>query len=118
MVGSPLLSYLDVRLLSFLPRGLTSREAKHLGPWLVRNDSLEPIQDGSRDTVFQGRSGHIPVEAPPLGDPDEEGPTTEETDPALPDPVIEMVKKRLMALNRWFPATLTLRGPTSFESTP
>ena len=32
--------------------GLTSGEAKHLGPQLVRHDSLEPIQDGSGDTVF------------------------------------------------------------------
>ena len=31
MVGSLLLSYLDVWLLGFLPRGLTSEEAKHLG---------------------------------------------------------------------------------------
>ena len=32
MVGSPLLSFLDVWLPGFLPRGLTSKEARHLGP--------------------------------------------------------------------------------------
>ena len=72
-VGSPLLLYLDVQLLGFLPKGLTFEEARHLGPQLVRHDSLEPIQDGSRDTVFQGRAEDIPMEAPILGDPNEEG---------------------------------------------
>lgn len=42
-VGKPLLSYLDVWLLGFFPRGLTSGEAKQLGPRIVRHDSLEPI---------------------------------------------------------------------------
>lgn len=37
-VGNPLLLYLDVRLPGFLPQGLTSREAKHLGPRLVRHE--------------------------------------------------------------------------------
>ena len=52
-VGSSLLSYLDVRLPGFLPKGLTSREATDLGPRLVRQDSLKPIQDSLGDTVFQ-----------------------------------------------------------------
>ena len=51
-VSSPLLSYLDVWLPGFLLRGLTLEEARHLGPQLVRHDSLEPIQDGLGDTVF------------------------------------------------------------------
>ena len=71
----------------FLSQGLTSREARHLGPRLVRYDSLEPIQDGSGDTVFQGRVIHILVEAPVLGDPIEEGLATE--DPAAEDPITE-----------------------------
>ena len=69
IVGSPLLSYLDIRLQGFLPKGLTTSEARHLGPRLVRQDSLEPIRDGSRDNVFQGRAVYIPVEAPILEDP-------------------------------------------------
>ena len=32
MVDNPLLSYLDIRLPRFLPPGLTSEEARHLGP--------------------------------------------------------------------------------------
>lgn len=53
-VSSLLLSYLDVRLPRFLPHGLMSREARHLGPLVVRHDSLKPIQKGLRDIVFQG----------------------------------------------------------------
>ena len=107
MVGSPLFSYLDVWLPEFLPHGLTSGEARHLGSRLVRHDSLEPIQDSSRDTVFQGRAIHIPLEAPILGDPNEKGSVTEEAvleEPILPNPIEEMVQKRSMALDRWFPA--------------
>nr|POF14753.1 hypothetical protein CFP56_43600 [Quercus suber] len=76
---SPLLSYLDVRLPRFLPKGLTSGEARELGPRLVKHGSLEPIQDSSRDTIFQGRAVHTLVEVPILGSSDKEGLVTEET---------------------------------------
>ena len=76
-VGSPLLSYLDVRLPRFLPRDLTSAEAKQLGSRIARHDSLETIQDSSRDRVFQGRPIHIPLDAPALEDPTEEDPACE-----------------------------------------
>ena len=92
-VGSSLLSYLDIQLPGFLPKGLTSEEARDLGPWLVRHDSLEPIQDSLGDTIFQGRIEHIPMDASPLGDPNENGPSAEETNPALPTPIGKMVKK-------------------------
>ena len=80
-VGNPLLSYLDVRLLGFLPPGLTFGEARHLGPRLVRHNSLKPIQDDSGDNVFQGRAVHIPVEAPILEDLNKKGPVTKDTHP-------------------------------------
>lgn len=51
-VGSPLLSYLDVWLLGFLPHGLTTGEARQLSPRIAGHDSLEPIQDSSRNMVF------------------------------------------------------------------
>ena len=92
-VNSLLLSYLDVQLPNFSPKGLTSGEARHLGPQLVRHDSLKPIQDGSGDTVFQGHVENIPVDAPPLGDPDEEGLSAKKTNPVLPTLTEEMVKK-------------------------
>jgi len=52
---------------------------------LVRHDSLEPIQDGSGDIVFQGHAEHILVDTLSLRDPNEEGPVAEETDPVLPN---------------------------------
>ena len=63
--GSPLLSYLNIWLLGFQPPGLTSGEARELGPRLVRHDSLEPIQDGSGNIIFQGQLEHIAVDALP-----------------------------------------------------
>jgi len=101
-----------------LPKRLTFREAKDLGLRLIRHDSLEPIQDGLRDTIFQGRAEHIPMEAPILGDLDEEGPVTEETNPMFWDPEEGMVKKGSMALDRWFPAAPASRGKVSALSTP
>jgi len=100
-------------MLGFLLQGLTFDEARDLGPWLVRYDSLEPIQDGSGDTVFQGWAVHIPVEALILGDPTEEGLATK--DPAVEDPITKepipekpilpnliakMVQKRSIAMDR------------------
>ena len=63
IVGSPLLSYLDVWLPEFLLHGLTSGEARHQGPRIVRESSLEPVCDDLGDTVFHGRAVHISVEA-------------------------------------------------------
>ena len=107
-IGSPLLSYLNVRLPGFLPQGLTSEEARHLVTWLVKHDSLEPIQDSSGDTIFEGRAIHIPLEAAILGDSNEEDPVTEEAileKAILPNPIEEMVQKRSMVLDRWFQAS-------------
>lgn len=53
-MGSPLLSYLDVRLHGYLSRGLTLGEARALSPWQIREGSLLPVRDGSMDTVFHG----------------------------------------------------------------
>ena len=117
-VGSSLLSYLDVRLPGFLPKGLTSEEAKDLGPRLVRQDSLKPIQDSSGDIVFQDRAEHIPVEALILGDSDEEGPDIEETNLVLSNLAEGMVKKGSMALDRWCLAVQASGGQASTQSTP
>ena len=96
MIGNPLLSYLDVWLLGFLPPGLNSEEARHLSPRLIRHDSLEPIPDDSKDNIFQGQVVHIPVEAPILGDTNKEGPIAEDAhpeEPILPNQAKEMVQK-------------------------
>ena len=64
IAGSPFLSYLDVQLPSFLPNGLTSGEAQHLGPRKVRKVSLKPISDGSVDTVFMAEQNIYLSKAP------------------------------------------------------
>ena len=74
MVGSPLLSNLYVWLLGFLSNKLTRGEARHQGPRRFRQGSLEPVHDGSANTIFQGQAMHIPVEAPDLGAPVAEAP--------------------------------------------
>lgn len=119
-VSSPLLSYLDIRLPGFLPRGLMSKEARQLGPRIVRHDSLKPIQDGSRDRVFQGKAVHIPLEALVLEDPTEKDLAREELPPitsALPTPTTDMVQKRSMALDCWFSASQESGGQPSIQPT-
>ena len=68
IVGSPLLSYFDVRLPGFLLHELTSDEVRHQGPRRVRQGLFEPVCDGLVDTIFQGRAMHILVETLVLDD--------------------------------------------------
>lgn len=63
-VGNPLLSYLNVHLRGFLPRGLTLVEARRLNPRQIREGSLLLVRDGSTNRVFLGRAEHILVEEP------------------------------------------------------
>ena len=129
MVGSPLLSYLDVQLPEFLSNKLTIGEARHLGPKLVKQDSLEPVCDLLGDNVFQGRAVHIPIEASVLEDPIAEDPIIE--DPVVEDPIIKepitkelvpinltvgIVHKSSMALDRWYPAVLPIRSQATPHS--
>lgn len=53
-VGSPLLSYIDVRHRDFFPPTLTIDEARDLDPRLLSVGSLVLVRDGSADIVFQG----------------------------------------------------------------
>ena len=107
-VGSPLLSYLDVRLHNFLPPGLTVSEARRLGPRQVKAGSLFPVRDGLADTIFYGRAEHILIE-----EPHEEAQvadqvkvksvsSSEETD--TEDPEDEMVVQQTMTVDRFFPS--------------
>ena len=57
-VGSPLLSYIDIRNRDFFSPRLTIGEAQDLDPRLIRVGSLVPASDGSANTVFQGRAVH------------------------------------------------------------
>nr|POE76360.1 hypothetical protein CFP56_34526 [Quercus suber] len=58
------MSYIDICLPGFLSRGLIIGETRERGPCLRKANSLEPISDSSRETVFQGRVEHTLVEEP------------------------------------------------------
>ena len=45
LVDSPLLSYMDVRHMNFLPLKLTVGKARDLSPWYIFSDELAPIRD-------------------------------------------------------------------------
>lgn len=105
-VGSPLLSYLCIWLLEFLPHGLTSGEVRHQGPRIVRESSLEPVCDDSGDTVFHGHVVHIPVEVL----------TTNALVPI--NPTLGMVQWRNMAFERWFLGAQLVGGHVAPQLTP
>jgi len=92
MVGSPLLSYLDIRLPEFPLNRLTSGKVRHQGPTRVRQGSLKLVRDDSADIVFQGQAWHILVEAPNL-----EALVIEA--PAPINPIVGMVQRCTMALD-------------------
>lgn len=84
IVSSLLLSYIDVHLPRFLPRGLTIDEAWARGPRFIREGSLLPVRDSSVNTVFHGRAEHCPVE-----------------DLAIPEPDNAMVEQRNMNIRHF-----------------
>lgn len=107
IVGSPLLSYINVWHRGFFPRRLTVGEPWDLGPRLIRVGSLVPTRDGSANTVFQGRVVHTPVE-----EQRKEVPTTEQTEVDSIDSLgaeaknteNEMVFHRNMTTNYFLPS--------------
>ena len=64
IVGSPLLSYIEIRLPVVLPRGLIVGKAWERGLRFIREGSLMLARDASADSVFQGSDEHIPIEDP------------------------------------------------------
>lgn len=61
-MGSPLLSYIDMRHPNFLSPNLTVGEARDFGPWLVREESLIPVRDTLANSISQSHVVHKPVE--------------------------------------------------------
>ena len=49
IVDSPLLSYIDVQYINFLPPKLTTGEARELGPQFTGSDELVPLRDESAE---------------------------------------------------------------------
>ena len=58
LVGSPLLSYIDIRHPNFLPPNLTVGEARDFGPQIVRAESLVPVKDDTTNLVSQNHTVH------------------------------------------------------------
>ena len=53
IVDSPLLSYIDVRYVNFLPPKLTTGEAREFGRRFTALDELAPLRDESAERVSQ-----------------------------------------------------------------
>ena len=51
LVDSPLLSYIDVQHVNFLPPSITVGETRDLGPWYTCSDELAPIRDESAEVA-------------------------------------------------------------------
>ena len=105
-VGSPLLSYIDVRYQGFFPLRLTVGEARELGPHLIRVGSLVPARDGSVNTFFQSRAMHtlgeeqraevLAIEQVEVKSVDSSGAKAENAED-------EMVVRRTMTADRFLP---------------
>ena len=107
-MGSPLLSYLDVQLYGFLPRGLTLGEAQRFGLWQIKEGSLLPVKDSLIDRVFQNQAEHIPIEEPNEEVQVEGRVVVESVNSSLEgtvveDSEIEMVVRRTMIADRVLP---------------
>ena len=92
-IGSPLLSYINVRLPGFLSRGLIVGKARQRAPQYIKEGSLVLARDGLVDSIFQGRAEHIPFK-----------------DPATAEPNDEMVQRCNMNLRCFFPGTQPAGG--------
>ena len=106
IVGSPLLSYVDIQLSRFLPHGLTSGETRHQRPRRVWQGSLKPIHDDSANMIFHDRAVHIPVEAS----------VVETLVPT--NPTVGMVQRHTMAFNYWFTEAQPVRSQVAPQPTP
>ena len=111
-VGSPLLSYLNMRLHNFLPRGLMLGEAWRLGPCQIRKGSLLPVRDSSADRVFHSWAEHIPVEEPAVAGYIEEPVVAKLVDSSyegteLEESLAKMVVRSKMTVDHFLPEGLS-----------
>ena len=89
-----------------MPHRLTSGEARHQGPRIVRESSLEPVCDDSGDTVCHGSIVHILVEALIA-------------DALVPiNPTTGMVQRCNTALKHWFLGAQLVGGHVAPQLTP
>ena len=122
LVDSPLLSYIDVRFMNFLPPKLTTGEAREFRRRYTCSDELAPLRDESTERVSRRlrelvheviqQEGPVQEQAQP------ENPVVEPEHPALEvtilsaadtNPGENMVARRVMTINRFVPSA---RQPT------
>ena len=103
LVDNPLLLYIDIRHVNFLPPRLTIGEALDLGPRYTCSDELTPIRDESAKRVSRHHCElthqQVEQENPPLAEP--EAPTQEE----------EAVRRERKSPRLWRKRPLRLRKP-------
>ena len=86
--------------------GFTVREARDLGPRLIRVGSMLPVRDRITDTVFQWHAEHILVEQPLKGvraAEQVEAKSVDSSEAKVEDPGEEMVVCRTMIANHFLP---------------
>ena len=107
LVDSPLLSYIDVRYVNFLPLRLIVGEARDLGPRYTCLDKLAPIRDESADCVSRRRREqvHVQVEQEALPQAEPEAPAqAEETtfkSVSSSETKYEMMTRKVMTISRF-----------------
>ena len=116
LVDSPLLSYIDVRYVNFLPPTLTTGEAREFGRRFTCSDELAPLRDESAERVSQ-RFRDIAHEAIHQEDQVQEQPSPENPAAEPQQQVIEaaallaeaiqprgrMVSRKVMTIERFVP---------------
>ncbi|XP_050259194.1 uncharacterized protein LOC126704218 [Quercus robur] len=124
LVDSPLLSYIDVRYVNFLPPKLTTGEAREFGRRFTTADELVPLRDDSAEQVSR-RLRERAHEAIQQGDQAQEQAHPEDppaehqqqvTDAAnllaeAIQPGASMVARRIMTLDRFVPGARPTNQP-------
>ena len=124
LVDSPLLSYIDVRYVNFLPPKLTTGEAREFGRRFTAADELVPLRDDSAEQVSR-RLRERAHEAIQQGDQAQEQPQPEDPPAEHQQQVIDaanllaeaiqpgarMVARRVLTLDRFVPGARPTNQP-------
>jgi len=122
LVDSPLLSYIDVRYVNFLPPNLTTGEAREFGPRYTCSDEQAPLRDESAEQASRRlrELAHAPVqqEEQAQEQPIPENPAAVPHQQAIEAAALlseavrssrEMVSRKVMTIDRFVPGA---RQPT------
>ena len=135
LVDSPLLSYIDVRYVNFLPPKLTTGEAKEFGKHYTCSNELAPLRDESAERVSRrlGELAHETIQeealvqepAHPENPVEPKAPIAEAEHLALEatnlsatNPLLseDMVTRKIMTINRFVPSARQATQPPPFQS--